>query len=174
MPSGAPPPMQFANLQYAQPQQSSNIGKQMQDLGKNLKAAGVGNLFQQNPLAAGAPIPGAVGPTSAGGPQGPMPLAPPAAAPAQPPAAAPGVPPPQMTPPLQPPPGPSVADATRNMTPPQLLDWLKRMTGAGQQVIPPGMPGSAALSSAGLGMLPSTSPGFGPAPGMPPQVPISQ
>src|SRR6516164_935362 len=138
MPSGAPPPMQFANLQYAQPQQSSNIGKQMQDLGKNLKSSGVGNLFQQNPLAAGAAIPGAVGPTSAGGPQGPMPLVQPAAAPAAQPAAA-QPPPPPSTPPVvlpqivqQPPQG---VNPTQNMTPMQTLDWLRRMTGAGQSIV---------------------------------------
>ena len=172
MPSGAPPPMQFANLQYAQPQ-SSNIGKQMQDLGKNLKSSGIGNLFQQNPLAAGAAIPGAVGPTSAGGPQGPMPLVQPPGQPAaQPPAMPPAGQPAGGTPPIVLPqivqPQPQAqpqqgVNPTQNMTPMQTLDWLRRMTGAGQSVVPPGMPGSAALNSAGLGMLPSNQP----------QVPVS-
>jgi hypothetical protein len=174
----APPPMQFAQLKFAD-QPKTNLGTQMQDLGKNLKKAGVGNLLQPTPPAVvpGAAVPGAQGPTSAGGPQGPMPLvAPgtpgPSVAPA---AAAPPVPPPPVTtPPVQlpqivPAPPQQGVNPTQNMTPPQQLDWLRRMTGIGQSVIPPGMPGSAALSGAGL--LPS-SPGFG-APPMMPQPPIS-
>jgi|SRR6516164_273530 len=177
MPSGAPPPMQFAQLKFAD-QPKTNVGTQMQDLGKNLKKAGIGNLLQPTPPAVvpGAAVPGAQGPTSAGGPQGPMPLvAPgtpgPSVAPA---AAAPVAPPPVTTPPVQlpqivpAPPQPGV-NPTQNMTPVQQLDWLKRMTGIGQSVIPPGQPGSAALQGAGL--LPS-SPGFG-APPMMPQPPIS-
>src|SRR6516164_8951229 len=177
MPSGAPPPMQFAQLKFAD-QPKTNIGTQMQQLGKNLKKAGVGNLLQPTPPAVvpGAAVPGAQGPTSAGGPQGPMPLvapgtpgpsvAPAAAAPAGPQMAPPAAPPPVTTPPVQLPqiipaqqPG---VNPTQNMSPVQQLDWLRRMTGMGQSVIPPGMPGSAALTGAGL--LPS-SPGFGPAPG---------
>ena len=177
MPSGAPPPMQFAQLKFAD-QPKTNIGTQMQQLGKNLKAAGGDKLFQPTPPAVvpGAAVPGAQGPTSAGGPQGPMPLvapgtpgpsvAPAAAAPAGPQMAPPAAPPAPTTPPI---PLPQIIPAqqpgvnpTQNMTPMQTLDWLRRMTGMNQSVIPPGQPGSAALTGAGL--LPS-SPGFGPAPG---------
>jgi hypothetical protein len=195
MPSGAPPPMQFANLQFSD-KPKTNLGTQMQDLGKNLKKAGVGNLLQPTPPAVvpGAAVPGVQGPTSAGGPQGPMPLvapgtpgpsvAPPAAAPPPmapgaapaPPAPVPGQPPQPFStggaPPVYLPQiisNPPRVNPTQNMTPPQMLDWLKRMTGVGQSVIPPGQPGSAALQGAGL--LPS-SPGFG-APPMMPQPPIS-
>ena len=179
----APPPMQFAQLKFAD-QPKTNTGQQMQQLGKNLKAAGADKLFQPTPPAVvpGAAIPGAQGPTSAGGPQGPMPLvapgtpgpsvAPPVAAPpgaAPPTAAPPAGPPPVQLPPIIPAPAQTGVNPTQNMTPPQMLDWLKRMTGAGQSVIPPGQPGSAALQGAGL--LPS-SPGFG-APPMMPQPPIS-
>jgi hypothetical protein len=45
-----------------------------------------------------------------------------------------------------------IADFFRNMPPLMQLDWLKRT--AGQPIIPQGMPGSAALGSAGL--LPPT------------------
>ena len=185
MPSGAPQAMRFADLKFAD-QPKTNLGTQMQDLGKNLKKAGVGNLFQPTPPAVvpGAAIPGAQGPTSAGGPQGPMPLvapgtpgpsvAPAAAAPAGPQMAPPAAPPPVTTPPVQlpqivPAPPQQGVNPTQNMTPPQQLDWLRRMTGIGQSVIPLGQPGSAALQGAGL--LPS-SPGFG-APPMMPQPPIS-
>jgi hypothetical protein len=101
-------------------------------------------------------------------------VAPAAAAPAGPQMVPPAAPPAPTTPPIPlpqivpAPPQPGV-NPTQNMTPPQMLDWLKRMTGAGQSVIPPGQPGSAALQGAGL--LPS-SPGFGPPPMMP-QPPIS-
>ena len=177
MPSGAPPPMQFAQLKFAD-QPKTNIGTQMQQLGKNLKAAGADKLFQPTPPAVvpGAAVPGAQGPTSAGGPQGPMPLvapgtpgpsvAPAAAAPAGSQMAPPAAPPAPTTPPI---PLPQIIPAqppgvnpAQNMTPMQTLDWLRRMTGMNQSVIPPGQPGSAALTGAGL--LPS-SPGFGPAPG---------
>ena len=179
MPSGAPQAMRFADLKFAD-QPKTNLGTQMQTLGKNLKAAGADKLFQPTPPAVvpGAAVPGAQGPTSAGGPQGPMPLvAPGTPGPSVAPAAAaapPPAPPPVTTPPVQlpqivpAPPQPGV-NPTQNMTPPQMLDWLKRMTGVGQSVIPPGQPGSAALQGAGL--LPS-SPGFG-APPMMPQPPIS-
>jgi len=192
MPSGAPPPMQFAQLKFAD-QPKTNIGTQMQQLGKNLKAAGGDKLFQPTPPAVvpGAAVPGAEGQTAAGGPGpyrqlvapgtpgpsvAPSAAAPPPMAPGAPPAPVPGQPPQQFptggAPPVflpqiigsQPPVNP-----TQNMTPPQQLDWLRRMTGMGQSVIPPGQPGSAALQGAGL--LPS-SPGFG-APPMMPQPPIS-
>src|SRR6516162_2494883 len=193
MPSGAPPPMQFAQLKFAD-QPKTNLGTQMQDLGKNLKKAGVGNLLQPTPPAVvpGAAVPGAQGPTSAGGSRGPMPLvapgtpgpsvAPAAAAPptAAPPTAPSGVPgqPPQQFPTGGAPPVflPQIigtqprVNPTQNMDPFQAVDWLRRMTQTGQNVIPPGMPGSAAMSGAGI--LPS-SPGFGPPPGMP-QPPIPQ
>ena len=181
MPSGAPPPMQFAQLKFAD-QPKTNVGTQMQDLGKNLKKAGIGNLLQPTPPAVvpGAAVPGAQGPTSAGGPQGPMPLvAPgtpgPSVAPA---AAAPVAPPPVTTPPVQLPqiipaqsqaPGPSAATVAQSMAPQAQLDWLRRISGIGPNIPPPGFPGATALT--GAGMLPS-SPGFGAPPGMP-QPPIS-
>ena len=193
MPSGAPPPMQFAQLKFAD-QPKTNVGTQMQQLGKNLKAAGGDKLFQPTPPAVvpGAAVPGAEGPTAAGGPGpyrqlvapgtpgpsvAPSAAAPPPMAPGAPPAPVPGQPPQQFptggAPPVflpqiigsQPPVNP-----TQNMTPVQQLDWLRRMTQTGQNVIPPGMPGSAAMSGAGI--LPS-SPGFWPPPGMP-QPPIPQ
>ena len=180
MPSGAPPPMQFAQLKFAD-QPKTNVGTQMQQLGKNLKAAGGDKLFQPTPPAVvpGAAVPGAEGQTAAGGPgpyrqlvapgtPGPS-VAPAAAALAGPQMApqgaapvAPTTPPislPQIIPAQQP-----GVNPTQNMTPVQTLDWLRRMTGTGQSVIPQGQPGSAALTGAGL--LPS-SPGFGPPPGMP-------
>src|SRR6516165_6530918 len=55
MPSGAPPPMQFAQLKFAD-QPKTNLGTQMQDLGNNLKKAGIGNLLQPTPPAV---VPGA-------------------------------------------------------------------------------------------------------------------
>jgi hypothetical protein len=190
MPSGAPPPMQFAQLKFAD-QPKTNTGQQMQTLGKNLKAAGADKLFQPTPPAVvpGAAVPGAQGPTSAGGPQGPMPLvapgtpgpsvAPPAAAvPAGPQMAPPAAPPAPTTPPIQLPqivqappavPGPSAATVAQSMAPQAQLDWLRRIAGIGPNTAPPSFPGSTALQGAGI--LPS-SPGFGPAPGMP-QPPIS-
>src|SRR6516165_2473271 len=131
MPSGAPPPMQFAQLKFAD-QPKTNVGTQMQDLGKNLKKAGIGNLLQPTPPAVvpGAAVPGVQGPTAAGGPQGPMPLvAPgtpgPSVAPAGPQMAPPAAPPPVTTPPVQLPqiipaqqPG---VNPTQNMTPEQQL-----------------------------------------------------
>src|SRR6516165_8146519 len=88
MPSGAPQAMRFADLKFAD-QPKTNTGQQMQTLGKNLKAAGADKLFQPTPPAVvpGAAVPGAQGPTSAGGPQGPMPLV------------APGTPGPSVAPP---------------------------------------------------------------------------
>src|SRR6516225_6889014 len=69
MPSGAPPPMQFAQLKFTD-QPKTNLGTQMQQLGKNLKAAGGDKLFQPTPPAVvpGAAVPGAEGQTAAGGP----------------------------------------------------------------------------------------------------------
>jgi hypothetical protein len=188
MPSGAPPPMQFAQLKFAD-QPKTNVGTQMQQLGKNLKAAGGDKLFQPTPptVVPGAAVPGVQGPTSAGGPQGPMPLvapgtpgpsvappaaaAPPVAPPTPPPAA--GMPPIQLPQIIQAPPavpGPSAATVAQSMAPQAQLDWLRRISGIGPNVPPPGFPGATALT--GAGMLPS-SPGFGAPPGMP-QPPISQ
>ena len=177
MPSGAPPPMQFAQLKFAD-QPKTNLGTQMQDLGNNLKKAGIGNLLQPTPPAVvpGAAVPGVQGPTAAGGPQGPMPLvAPgtpgPSVAPAGPQMAPPAAPPPVTTPPIQLPqiipaqsqaPGPSAATVAQSMAPQAQLDWLRRISGIGPNIPPPGFPGATALT--GAGMLPS-SPGFGPAPG---------
>ena len=53
-----------------------------------------------------------------------------------------------------------IADYLRNLPPMANLDILRRMSQTGQSVIPPGMPGSAALQSGMLGMLPSG--GFNP------------
>jgi hypothetical protein len=77
MPSGAPPAMQMAPLQFAQPTQT--MASQLQGLGKNLASAGKAVLPglggpPATPIAPGAPIPGAAGPTAAGGPGGPQPL----------------------------------------------------------------------------------------------------
>ena len=184
MPSGAPPPMQFAQLKFAD-QPKTNVGTQMQQLGKNLKAAGGDKLFQPTPptVVPGAAVPGVQGPTSAGGPQGSMPLvapgtpgpsvAPPAVAPQGAAPVAPTTPPiplPQIIPAQSQAPGPSAATVAQSMAPQAQLDWLRRISGIGPNIPPPGFPGATALT--GAGMLPS-SPGFGAPPGMP-QPPIPQ
>lgn len=91
----APPPFVMPPLQFAgqnqTPQQLAGIGK---SLGQ------VGNQFMNQPaqpVAPGAAIPGAVGPTSAGGPQGPTPLQQPT----------------------------GLQSVLNSMSPPQILNWLK-------------------------------------------------
>jgi hypothetical protein len=165
MPGGAPQAMQFQPLSFASAAPSTD---KMKNLGKSLE--GARKLFgpeDMNPadLTAGAAVPGAGGPSAVGGPQGPAPLQqpgvmqPPPGTPyspqAGPVAPQPGMPQPGMPPPQpgvpQPPQGPTpIQDFTRNMTPPMMLDWLKRMTQAGGSILPPGAPGTAAMQSAGL------------------------
>jgi hypothetical protein len=56
-----------------------------------------------------------------------------------------------------PPPGaqPSpIPNILRSMSPPQILQWLQSLSRSGQNVMPNGMPGSAATQ--GAGMLPAT------------------
>jgi len=143
----APAPMQFAPLQFAQ---SPGLGAQLQQLGKAVgPAAGVmKGMMAPGAIDPGAAIPGAAGPTAAGGPSGPAPLAPPNAAPAM--AGSPGSP---YAGPVNPQAQPGIMDALKGMQPQQILDVLRNMSAGGQKVIPPGMPGSAAL--AGAGLLPS-------------------
>ena len=184
MPSGAPQAMRFADLKFAD-QPKTNLGTQMQTLGKNLKAAGGDKLFQPTPPAVvpGAAVPGAEGPTVAGGPGAYRPLvapgtpgpsvAPPAVAPQGAAPVAPTTPPiplPQIIPAQSQAPGPSAATVAQSMAPQAQLDWLRRISGIGPNIPPPGFPGATALT--GAGMLPS-SPGFGAPPGMP-QPPIPQ
>lgn len=45
---------------------------------------------------------------------------------------------------------PGLLAALRGMSPQSILDQLRNMSAGGQSVIPQGMPGSAALSSAGM------------------------
>lgn len=47
-------------------------------------------------------------------------------------------------------PQPGIMDALKGMSPQSILDRLRQMSAGGQQVIPQGMPGSAALDSAGM------------------------
>jgi hypothetical protein len=156
---GAPPPMQFAPLSFSQPSQGNSLGSQLQALGKAAgplatAAGGMGGMG--GALTPGSAIPGAEGMTSVGGPNGPMPVvAPGTVAPAAP---NPGQAGSMQAGPLAPgqqfsAPQPSILDALKGMQPPQIMDVLRRMSSQGQSIQPPGMPGSAALSSAGL--LPS-------------------
>lgn len=142
----APAPMQFAPLQFAQ--QGPGLGAQLQGLAKAAGPA-VGmmkGVMTPGPIAPGGPIPGAEGPTSAGGPSGPAPLAPPNANPAA--AGAPGSP---YAGPVNPTPqAPGIMEALKGMSPQGILDVLRNMSAQGQKVIPPGMPGSAALTGAGM------------------------
>lgn len=138
-----PPMMQ---LQFAQSPNRNNL---VAGLIKNLGAAkgAVTPAPDQPAVDPGAAVPGAVGMTAAGSPNGPQPLVTPGTVPQGPPAPSVGAP------------GaiggqPSIIDAMRGMQPTQILDVLRNMSRGGQQVVPPGMPGSAAL--AGAGMLPST------------------
>lgn len=45
---------------------------------------------------------------------------------------------------------PGIMAALRGLSPQAILDQLRAMSAGGQQVIPPGMPGSAALEGAGM------------------------
>lgn len=47
-------------------------------------------------------------------------------------------------------PQPGIMAALKGLSPQQILDQLRGMSAQGQQVVPPGMPGSAALDSAGM------------------------
>ena len=145
----APAPMQFAPLQFAQA--GPGLGAQLQALGKNVgPIAGAlnGAMAAPGAIAPGSAVPGAAGPTAAGGPNGPQPLVTPGTVPAGPPVpgATPGM---AGAPPAQ----PGILDALKGMQPQQILDVLRNMSAGGQKVIPPGMPGAAALQ--GAGMIPS-------------------
>src|SRR4249920_3644491 len=113
--SGAPPPMQMTPLQFAQGGGGGDLASQLQALAKGVKPAvgAVQGALAQQPQDPGASVPGAAGPTSVGG-------APLGAAPAQ----------------------PSILDAIRGMSPPQIMDVLRNMSNRGQSVIGQGMPGS--------------------------------
>lgn len=136
----------LAQLQFAQ---APDMGAQIQALTKNLgaaKGAIGGPAAPVAPVDPGAAIPGATGPTAAGGPNGPQPLVAPGVTPQGPtqagapmgsPAAAPGQP-------------TGILQALQGLQPQQILDVLRGMSANGQKVIPPGMPGSAALGSAGM------------------------
>lgn len=130
--NGAPAPMQFANLQYAQ---APSVGDQLSALSKNLGPA-VGVMKGMMPQK--APLPGEPGAAAEGpvAPGGNMPL--------------PGTPGSAAYGPAAPAAQPGLMDALRGLSPPQILDRLRAMSANGQQVTPPGMPGSVALQSAGL------------------------
>lgn len=138
-----PPPM--APMQFAQ---GPNLAGQLQALAKagTPVAAMAGRAVAPNaplPVDPGSAVPGAVGPTAAGGPNGPQPLVAPGVTPMGPPS--------PMAAPAQ---SPSLVDAVRGMAPQQILDVLRGMTMNSRAVIPPGQPGSVALQ--GAGMMPST------------------
>jgi hypothetical protein len=123
-------------LTYAQAPQSP-----FPALAKNLGAARTGIQNIQNQFSPiGGAVPGAQGPTSVGGPQGPQPLV------------APGTP--GQT--------PSAMDVIKGMSPPQILNWLRNTSGpqvAGALGVPPpgqALPGPQALAQAvpQAGMLP--------------------
>lgn len=139
----APPmaPMQFA-------QGGPSLGTQLQALAKagTPLARMAGQAIAPTPplpVAPGSAVPGAIGPTAAGGPNGPQPLVAPGTTPMGPP-----------MPGAAPAPSPSLVDAVRGMAPQQILDVLRNMSLGGQKVIPDGQPGSVALQ--GAGMMPST------------------
>lgn len=57
-------------------------------------------------------------------------------------------------------PQPGILDALRGMSPQSILDKLRAMSAGGQQVVPPGMPGSAALDGAGMLTPPAAASGI--------------
>lgn len=63
-------------------------------------------------------------------------------------------------------PQPSIMAALKGMSPQGILDQLRTMSAGGQQVIPPGMPGSVALDSAGM-LSPPVSTSSTPTPSSP-------
>lgn len=150
-------PMQFA--------QSPNYLGQSQNLMNSLKGLQLGSPAASAPAtpagmpgAPGTPVAGAAGPSAMGGPGGPQQVAP-VALPGQPgsPMAGP-VAPQGMVPtggggPIGAPSG--ILDAIKNMSAPQIVDTLRKMSQGGGQA--PGTPqsgvgisGSAALQSAGM------------------------
>ena len=124
----APPPFQMTPMQFAQPQ--PGIGQQLQQLGKGLAGAapGINNLMAPTAQQPGVAVPGAVGPSSVGGPAGPAPLQQPS----------------------------GVQGILNSMSPPQILDWLKTTTSpqVAQAIMPNtanvGLPGSNAINGAGM------------------------
>lgn len=156
----APPPVQFSQLQFAKPTTSPYGAQGMQDLGKNLAKAKA-TLMPSGPTPGPGAVDATVGtPGSAyAGPVAPGATPPVGLTPQQSaaiPPAPPAPPPPVMPqqPAVQPQAQPTgIADYLRNLSPLQNIDILRRMTQTGQPVIPPGMPGSAALG--GAGMLPT-------------------
>jgi hypothetical protein len=130
----APPPMQFQPLQYAQ---TPGMGQRFDQFGKSLAPAAqaLGQPAAIAPVNPGSAVPGAGGPTAVGGPAGPAQLVPPGTT-------TPG----QFA-------GPSPMSTFLNsLSPPQLLSWLQNSTRTGQP-LSAGLPGSAAMS--GAGMLPT-------------------
>jgi hypothetical protein len=127
------PPMQFA--------QSPSMPQQLTALSKGLSGfkPGIQNLQNQFSPIGGA-VPGAQGPTSVGGPQGPQPLQ------------APGTP--GQT--------PSITDAIKGLTPPQILSLLQNTSSPNltpalmASAQPQPIPGPQALAQATpqAGMLP--------------------
>lgn len=131
----------FVPLQFAQ---SPNYGAALSNLGKAVGPAAQAMMAGPQAVAPGGVVPGAAGPSSVGGPQGPMPL--------------------QQAPP------PTLVDALKNMSPAQVLASLQRTStpptpppgmpqgmppGGGMPGLAPGMqPGSAIFQQAG--MMPST------------------
>jgi hypothetical protein len=160
--------MQFAPLQFAQP--TTSLASQMSSLGKNLAGA--------NKTIQGLNAPPAAAPTDASvgmpGSQFAGPVAPGAGAAMG--AQGTGTPgnafagpvnpnmgaQPQLPTPQNPYPngptgqlGTGIGNIAQNMSPPQLMQWLKSMMNQGQGPAGPGaLPGSSAINNAG--MLPST------------------
>lgn len=168
--AGAPPPMQFMPLQYAQG--GGDLASQLKALGQAAGplAKAAGSAMTPAAVAPGSAVPGDVGPSSVGGPNGPAPLVPPGTTPmANPMPGQPGSP--QAGPvapggsmPLpgmpgtaaagpaapQPPAQSGILAALQGLQPPQIMDILRKMSSQGQSVIPATQPGSAALQGAGL------------------------
>lgn len=152
-----PPTMQPLQFSYAQP---TDYGGMMKNLGSTLGKVAPGLLNSATsapPQIPGQAIPGAVGPTAAGGPNGPQPLVNPGTMPQgpMPPPAAPnltGQPPANVAATGQPA-QPGLLNVIKGMQPPQILSMLQNMTRSGQNVGAQ-LPGSAAFGQAG--MMPST------------------
>ena len=155
----APSPMQFAQMPGLI--NAPTVADAMKNMGKNLASANK-TLQQQtpamDPTQAGAAVPGAQGPTAAGGPQGPAPLQGQSALPGSPYSAAAGPPRPMV--PNQPQGGAMIGGqpGAPGQTPvgamaqqPGFLQALiQRIMGGGQGVNPNGVSGMAALNGAGM------------------------
>jgi hypothetical protein len=119
----------FVPLQFAQ---SPDMGAALAGLGKSVGSAGKAMMAPPAPPAvqpAGVAVPGAQGPSSVGGSQGPMPL--------------------QQAPP------PTLMDALKNMSPAQVLASLQRTSlpptpPPAPPGMPPGMPPGAGMPQPGM------------------------